>query len=323
MKVLITRKIPRVVLDHLSKHTSLQIEMLEGEPLTEEQLIQKVQDVDALLTVIPDQITKTVINAAPNLKVISTYSVGYDHIDLKAATEKGIPVTNTPGDLTESVAEFTWALILAIAKKIVVSDKYVRSGCFKCWEPLLYMGPRINEKTLGLVGLGSIGCHVARMAKGFNMNVLYYDIKQNQKAELETGAKYVSLHDLLEKSDFVSIHVPLLPSTQHLIDLNALKKMKPTAYLVNTSRGPVIDEDALAKALEEKWIEGAALDVFEEEPHIYDKLMSLDNVILTPHIASATREARIQMARIAAENIIEVLINNKTPTNLVNRDLNA
>jgi glyoxylate reductase len=322
MKVLITREIPKTAYNILKKHPSLTLDMREDAPLSEEELIEAVKDVDAMIAVIPDKINEKVLNAAPNLKLVAHYAVGYDNIDLATATKNGIYVSNTPGNLTETVAEFSMALMLAIGKKIVEADQYTRDGYYKYWDPMVFLSATFWGKTIGIVGMGRIGFHLAKIAKhGFNMQVLYHDSQRNDAAEKELGAIYTSLDDLLEKSDFVSLHVPLLPSTRHLISSRELKKMKPTAYLINTSRGPVVEEDALYIALRDKIIEGAAIDVYEKEPQMYAGLHELPNVILTPHIASATREARIQMAKMAAENVVEVLINKRPPLNLVNNDV--
>ncbi len=322
MKVLITREIPKTALTILKKHPSLELEALSGPPLTEEELIEKVKDIDALIAVIPDKINEKVMSVAPNLKIVAHYAVGYDNIDLTAATNLGIYVSNTPGDLTADVAEFTFSLMLSLSKKIVEADAYTRNGLYKYWDPMVFLGTKLHGKVLGIVGMGRIGSHLAGIAKnGFNMQIIYYDNKRNDAAEQEHGIIYASLEELLEKSDFVSLHVPLLPSTHHLITERELKKMKPGAYLINTSRGAVVEEDALYVALKENWIEGAALDVYEKEPEMYKGLRDLKNVILTPHIASATREARIQMAKMAADNVVEVLINKKQPINLVNQDV--
>lgn len=323
MKVLITREIPRAGIELLRKHATLELDYREGPPLTVEEMKEAVAGKDAVISVIPDKITKEIMEAAgPQLKIVANYAVGYDNIETKSASELGIYVSNTPGDLTEAVAEHSLALLMAVGRHIVEGDKFMRDDKYKYWEPLIFLGPKFADKTLGIIGFGRIGQHLAKIAKGgFNMRILYHDAKRYDREESEIGAIYTNLEDLLENSDFISLHVPLLPSTKHLIGEREFKKMKPTAYLINTARGPVIDEDALIVALEENWIEGAALDVFEEEPHISDRLKALDNLVVTPHIGSATREARIEMARMAAENVIEVLINGKPPVNLVNKDI--
>ena len=322
MKVLITREIPRAGVELLRKH-ALELDYRKGAPLSDSELKKAIKDADAVISVIPDNISREVLESAKNLKVIANYAVGYDNTDVKAASEMGIYVSNTPGDLTESVAEHSMALMLAVGRKIVQADKFVREGKYKYWDPMIFLGPTFSEKTLGLIGFGRIGQWFAKLAKGaFNMRVLYTDIARNESAEKEIGAIYTSMDELLEQSDIVSIHVPLLPSTKHLITRREIKKMKPTAILINTARGPIIDEDDLCVALRENWISGAGIDVYEQEPKIYAGLKELENVVLTPHIGSATRESRIEMARMAAANVIEVLINKKPPISLVNKDIN-
>lgn len=322
MKLLITRKIPQAGIEILEKHPEIELDYRQGPPLSKEALIHAVKDAHAIIPVIPDRIDKDVIEAADKLKIIATYSVGYDHIDASAATQKGIYVANTPGDLTESVAEHSLALMMALGRRVVAGDQFVRDGKYKYWDPMLFLGPKFLGKTLGIIGLGRIGTHFAKIAKnGLNMNILYSDPKRSVEREKEVNAKYVTVDELLEHSDVISVHCNLCEETKHLIGEKELRKMKPTAYIINTARGPIIDEAALYTALKENWIEGAALDVFEDEPNVYNGLTELENVVLTPHIASATREARIQMARMAAQNVIDVLIDNKAPSNLVNKEL--
>lgn len=274
---------------------------------------------DALLSVLTDKINAEIMDAAgPQLKIIANYAVGFDNIDLAAAKERRIMVTNTPDVLTNTVAEHTFALILAIAHRIAEGDRFSRAGLYKAWGPELLLGTDVSGKTLGIVGLGRIGSRVAHhAAKGFGLKVLYTDPKPNPDFDKEYGATYLAgVDELLPECDFVSIHVPLLESTHHLINETRLRLMKKTAYLINTSRGPIIDEKALAAALSKGWIKGAAVDVFEFEPEITPELKNLDNIILTPHIASATRETREKMAILAAKNIIEAL-EGKTPPNLI------
>ncbi len=319
MKVLITREIPDVGIRLFEKYPQIQIDYRKGKPLSENELLKAIKDVDAIIPVIPDQINKKVIKSATNLKVIATYSVGYDHIDIGAATNNKIYVANTPGDLTESVAEHTFALMLAVAKRIVEADIYCRKGKYKYWEPLSFLSPKLFGKTVGIIGAGRIGEQFARMCKyGLNMKILYQDPKPKFEMESLLDAKKVELDELLDQSDVVSFHCNLCESTMHMIGVSELKKMKPTAYILNTARGKMIDEKALANALEKGYISGAGLDVFENEPEIYSKLLTLPNVVLTPHIASATREARIEMAMMAAQNVLDVLIYKKPPTHLVN-----
>lgn len=323
MIIAITRKIPRAGIELLKKHPSLELKINDGPPLSPTQLKAFVKDATAIIPMIPDNINEEIMLAAgPNLKLIAHYAVGYDNIDLEAANKLGIYVSNTPGDLTESIAEFILGLMLAVGKSIVPADKYVRENNFKYFDPLIFLGPKFYGKTLGVVGFGRVGQHLTKICKnGLGMRVLYFDHSRKNKEEAALGATYSKLEDLLEQADFVSLSVPLLPSTKHLIGEKELKKMKPTAYLINTSRGAVIDEDALFVALKDKWIEGAALDVFEEEPKMYPGLSKLSNIVVTPHIASATREARIDMARLAADNVVEVLINKRPPVNLVNKSV--
>ena len=274
---------------------------------------------DALLSILTDKIDADVMEAGlPTLKVVANYAVGYDNIDVNSAKAKNIIVTNTPGVLTETVAEHTFALILSIAHRIAESDKFTRDGKYHAWGPELLLGTNIAGKTLGVVGLGRIGTRVAHHAvKGFGMKVVYTDLKANPEFEKEFSAVFAdSIDTLLPQSDFVSIHVPMNEANRHLINAERLGKMKKLAYLINTSRGPIVDELALATALKDGVIAGAALDVYEFEPKITPGLIELSNVILTPHTASATLETRNKMAVMAATNIVEAL-NGKTPPNLV------
>ncbi len=321
-KVYVTRIIPEPGLEILRKYVDVELHESKEWPPKREELIEKVKDKDGLLCLLTDKIDAEVMDAAPNLKVISTYSVGFDHIDIEAATKRGIYVTHTPGVLTDAVAEFTVGLLLAVTRKIVDADKIVRGGQWdKPWNPFFLTGPELKGKTLGIVGLGRIGRAVAKKVKGFEMKVIYYDVYRNEKAEKELGVEYADLETLLKTSDFVSLHVPLLKETYHMIGEKELKMMKPTAYLINTARGAVVDTDALVKALKEGWIAGAALDVFEQEPLPPDHpLTKLDNVILAPHIASATIEARRKMAELAANNLVAVL-KGEMPPALVNKEV--
>jgi len=292
----------------------------EDRVLTKEELIAalKDQNYDALFCLLTDKIDGEVMDAfGPQLKIIANMAVGFDNINAADAKKHGIMITNTPGVLTNTVAEHTFTLMLSIAHRISEADKFTRAGKYIGWAPMLMLGSDLSGKTLGVVGLGRIGSRVAHHGvKGFEMKVLYYDVNRNEEFEKEFGAVFVSLDDLLKQSDFVSIHVPLLPATRHLINAEKLKLMKLTSYLVNTSRGPVIDEAALAKALADKTIKGAALDVFEFEPAINPDLIKLDNVILTPHIASATEETRSKMSALAATNIVEAL-EGRIPPNIL------
>jgi glyoxylate reductase len=308
-KVFVTREIPEEGIN-LLKEKGYEVEVSDFDGvLPREQLLEKIKGADAVLPLLTDKIDAEFFDAAgPQLKVIANYAVGYDNINIEEAKRRGIVTTNTPEVLTESVVEHTIALICAIAMRIVEADKYMRNGNYKGWAPKLLMGHDIAGKTLGLVGLGRIGSLVAkRMKDGFDMRVMYYDVNRSQDLEKNAGLEYAELDAVLKESDFISVHVPLLPATKHLISFEQFKMMKPTAYLINTSRGPVVDEKELVEALKNGVICGAALDVFEEEPKMAPGLAELDNVIVTPHIASATEETRGAMSELAAKNIIEVL----------------
>ena len=306
-KVFVTQKIPEKGIQLLRKHFLVKV-YPKDQIIPRHELLKEVKHCDALLSLLTEKIDEEVLKANPHLKVVSNYAVGYDNIDLKAATAKGIPVCNTPGVLEDAVAEHTFALLLAITKRIAEADHFVRAGKYKRWEPMLFLGTELEGKTIGIIGLGRIGAGVAERArKGMKVNVLYHDIKRNKQFEKEYQARFVSISELLRRSDFVSLHVPLLPSTRHLIGKKELALMKKTAYLINTSRGPVIDEKELVKALQKKQIAGAGLDVYEHEPRLTPGLTKLKNVILTPHTASATIEARTAMSELAAQNIIDVL----------------
>jgi|YelNatPaOPRAMG01_1025707.scaffolds.fasta_scaffold06618_3 glyoxylate reductase len=316
-----TREIPKRGLDIIRENFDVDLWPDEAPP-SKEEIIRRVKDKQALVSLLTDPIDEEVINSAPNLRIIAQYAVGFDNIDLKAATKRGIYVTNTPEVLTETTADFAFALMLAVARRVVEADKYVRNGKWKvAWHPLMMLGEDVHGRTLGIVGLGRIGCAVARRAKGFDMKILYYDVIRREDLERELGIKYVDLETLLRESDFVTIHTPLTPETYHLIGEKQLRMMKKTAFLINTSRGKVVDQKALYKALKEGWIAGAALDVFEQEPiSMDDPLLELENVVLAPHIASATHETRSKMAEIVAENLL-AFKRGEVPPTLVNKDV--
>ena len=320
-KIFVTRPIPKIGIDMLKvKNYEVVInEKAEGRAATKDELVAGAKGVDAILSILTDKIDAEVMDAGtPTLKVVANYAVGFDNIDVEAAKQRKIMITNTPGVLTNTVAEHTFSLMLAIAHRISEADRFSRAGKYHAWGPNMLLGTDLSGKTLGIVGLGRIGSRVAFHAvKGFEMKVLYTDPKPNPEFEKEFGAQYVEkIDDLLPLCDFVSIHVPLLDSTKHLINESRLRIMKRSAYLINTSRGPIIDEKALAVALSKDVIRGAAIDVYEFEPEIVPELKLLDNVIITPHIASATEETRNKMAEMAAQNIIEAL-EGRTPPNLV------
>ncbi|OGY22698.1 MAG: D-glycerate dehydrogenase [Candidatus Woykebacteria bacterium GWB1_45_5] len=317
-KVFVARPIPEEGIK-LMREKGFQVDVNPTDRvLSKEELKEAIAGYDGVLALLSDKIDGEVLDAAgKQLKIVANYAVGYDNIDVKAATERKVFVTNTPGVLTEAVAEHAFTLLLSVAKRIVEADSFVRAGKFKQWEPLDFLGPQIWGKTIGIIGLGRIGSFVAQIAHGgFNMEVLYHDVVKNEEFEMRFSAKYRELPDLLKMSDFVSVHVPLIPATRHLISAKEFGQMKPTAILINTSRGPVVDEVALVEALKVKKIAGAGLDVYEHEPQLTPGLVDLPNVVLTPHTASATHEARSAMSKIAAENIIAAL-EGKQPPNLV------
>ncbi|HHF55758.1 MAG TPA: D-glycerate dehydrogenase [Thermoplasmatales archaeon] len=314
-KIFITRRLPEEGLKMLDEH---EVEIFEGDaPPSKQEIIEGTRGKDALICLLTDKIDSEVMNASSNLKIIANYAAGYDNIDIDEATKRGIFVTNTPGVLTETVADLAWALILAAARRIVEGDKFMREGKFKGWAPMLLLGSDVYGKTLGIVGAGRIGQAVAKRAKGFNMRILYYSRKRKENFEKECNAEYVDLETLLREADFVSLHTPLTPETYHMIGEKELKMMKSSAYLINTGRGKCVDEKALVKALKEGWIRGAALDVFENEPEIEPELKELENVVLTPHIGSASYETRSRMAVMVAENVLAAL-KGEIPPNCIN-----
>jgi glyoxylate reductase len=318
MKVFVTRKIPGESLEKLkSKGYEVIISDL-GRPVTPEELLEGIKGADAVMSLLNDKIDGDVMDAAgPQLKIISNYAVGFDNIDIDAATKRGIVVTNTPSDeVNEAVAEHTWALILALARRIVEADEATRHGAYKGWEPDIFLGTNLIGKTLGIVGMGRIGSMVARRAQGYKMNVLYNKRTPDPEAERELGVKFASLDELLAQSDFVTLHVPLTPETRHMIDKESFAKMKKGSYLVNTARGPVASERDLIDALASGQLAGAALDVFDNEPNISPELIGNQQVITTPHIASATREARNKMGEQSVGAIIDVLSGIK-PQNII------
>ena len=319
-KVFVTRKIPETGISLLQKHCQVKV-YSKDQVIPKQELLKEVKNCDALLCLLTDTIDQEIIDVNPHLKIISNYAIGFNNIDVAYATKKGIPVTNTPGRaILDAVAEHTFGLIFAVTKRICEGDQFTRAGKYKTWEPLLLLGMELVGKTMGIVGLGRIGSGVVQRAKAMGMKIVYYDIKKNQQFEQEFQAKYVSIPELLKSADIVSLHVPLLPSTHHLIGKKELSFMKKNAYIINTSRGPVIDERALVQSLHKKQIAGAGLDVYEFEPKLTSGLTKLQNVVLTPHIASATIEARSEMSLDAAENILAVL-QGKKPKFLVNLEV--
>jgi glyoxylate reductase len=286
-----------------------------------EVLMKKVKGIQGLLSLVTDKVDSALMDNAPGLKVIANMAVGYDNIDLSAATERHIMVTNTPGVLSETTADTAMMLILAVARRLIEADRYVRAHEWTTWTPKMMVGRDVHGKTLGIYGLGRIGEEVAKRARGFDMKVIYHNRRRRPELERKSGLGYRSLDGLLKEADFLTIHVPLTQETRHSIGERELSLMKPTAYLVNTSRGPVVDEAALIKALKDKVIAGAGLDVYEREPVAADNpLLSMDNVVVTPHIGSASVETRTAMAVIAVQNIVAAL-KGETPPNLVNKEL--
>ncbi len=319
MKIFVTRNIPEQGLAVLRKEFTVEVNLLDR-VLRKEEIIAGVKGKDGLLCLLTDQIDADVINAEPNLKMIASYAVGYDNIDVAAATKRGIPVSNTPGVLTETTAELAWALLFSVARRVVEGDTFTREGAFKGWAPMLMLGQDVSQKTLGVIGTGRIGTAFALKSKGFHMNILYTDEQRNEQLEQQLGAKKVSLIQLLKESDFISIHAPLTEKTHHLISEKELRLMKKTAVLINTARGPIIDEKALVKALREQWIFGAGLDVYEKEPSISEELKRLKNVVLQPHTGSGTFETRTKMALMAAENMM-IGLKGGIPPNCVNPEV--
>jgi len=321
MKVYVTRKIPERGIAML-KEKGYEVDVSEKDGvLTKDELATalRTKPYDAVLCLLTDTIDKDVFNAAaPSVKIFSNYAVGFNNIDVPEAKARGIMITNTPGVLTETVAEHAFALILATASRIVEADAFTRAGKYTGWAPMMFLGSDVSHKTLGILGAGRIGSRVAHHGKhGFDMNVIYYDVKRNEEIEKTIGASYRNTPEaVLKEADVVSIHVPLLDSTKHLINKERLAMMKPSAYIVNTSRGPVIDEVALVEALKNNVIKGAALDVFENEPQLAPGLAELSNVVITPHIASATEETRSKMSEMAAQAIVDAL-EGRRPVNLV------
>ena len=307
-RILVTRKLPSSVLDKL--RAVARVDVYAGDTaIPPDELRARVAGADALICLLTDTIDRSVIDAAPSLKVIANVAVGYNNIDIVHARSRGIVVTNTPDVLTESVADFTWALLLAITRRLSEGERLVRRGEWKGWALDLMLGTELRGKQLGLVGLGRIGRAVAVRAPAFGMRVAYASRRKSAGAGIEPGpdAELMSLDRLLTTSDVVSLHVPLTPETRHLIDKRALARMKRSAYLINTARGPVVDEEALAWALQQHLIAGAALDVYEHEPAIHPDLLGLENVLLVPHLGSGTTETRTAMADLAASNALAVL----------------
>ena len=312
-KVFITRRLPQPALDLILPACDAEVWQDELPP-PRDVLLSKVRDVEGLLSLLTDKIDAALMDHAPKLKVISNCAVGYDNIDVAAATQRGIAVGNTPGVLTETTADFAFALLMAAARRLVEADRYTRAGKWKTWGLTVLLGQDIYGATLGLIGLGRIGAAMAKRAKGFDMRVLYYDPYRREDLEQQLGITFADLDTVVREADFVSVHTPLTNETKHLINADLLRKMKKTAILVNTSRGPVVDQAALYVALRDGIIAGAALDVTDPEPiAMDDPLLTLENCIIAPHIASASVTTRTKMAVMAAENLLAGLRGERLP----------
>jgi glyoxylate reductase len=324
-KLFITREIPKVGIERLKDKFEIELWNEYWAP-PRDVLLKKASEVDAMVTLLTDKIDRELLDRAKNLRIIAQYAVGFDNIDIRYATEKGVYVTNTPEVLTHATADLAMALLLAVTRRIVEADSFVRNGEWERsrtgWHPLMLLGMELNGKILGVIGMGRIGREVAKRARSFGMKIVYYDLRRlPQEEEDSLGAKFLDLEELLSTSDVVTIHANLTEQTRHLINEQRLRLMKPTAYLINVARGAIVDTNALVKALKEGWIAGAGLDVFEEEPlPASHELTKLKNVVLAPHIGSATIEARNAMAEKVALNLIEFL-NGRVPPDLVNKDV--
>lgn len=315
-RVYVTRIIPDQGLDLVREFCEATI-WREELPPPREVILRETRDADGLLSLLTDRVDGELMDACPRLRVVSNFAVGFDNLDVPAATERGIVMGNTPGVLTETTADFAFALLMAAARRIVEGVEYVRADRWKTWGPMLLMGHDVHGATLGLVGLGRIGAEMARRASGFSMRILYYDVFRREDLEKSLGIEYAPLDEVLSRADFVSIHTPLTPETHHLMNAERFATMKRDAILINTSRGPVVDTEALAQALRSGEIGGAALDVTEPEPLPADHpLVHMPNCIIVPHIASASKTTRGQMAEIAARNLIAGLQGEPMPAGL-------
>ncbi len=318
-RVLVTRRLFPEAIKIIEESAEVEVYPSDEDPIPREVLLEKAKDKEGLLLMLTDRADGELFDAAPRLRVVSNYAVGYNNIDVAEATRRGILVTNTPGVLTDATADCAFMLLLAVSRRLVEVDRFVREGRWvKAWGPRMLLGSEVTGKTLGILGLGRIGRAMVPRAKGFKMRVLYHSRTRNKEAEEKLGVEYRSFEGLLRESDYLSIHVPLTEETRGMIGVDELRMMKPTAYLINTARGPVVDEEALIRALKEGWIAGAGLDVHAREPLEPDNpLIKLDNVVLTPHIGSATYETRLAMALKAAENLVAAL-RGQRPPDLVN-----
>ena len=319
-KVLITRKIFDEAIAIIKMHFDMEDNQRDV-AFSPEELIRRLQDKAGAIILLTDRIDENVLSHCPDLKIVCNIAVGYNNIDVQACTRHKVMVTNTPGVLDDTTADFTWALLLATARRLVEGDQYLRSSQWNGWKLMEFLGYDVHHKVLGICGLGRIGQGVARRAKGFNMQILYTDlVRATLPVEKELETRFVDKRTLLSESDFVTLHVPLGPQTTHYISTAELTLMKPTAILINASRGPVVDEKALVQVLQEGKIAGAGLDVYEREPEVEPALLQVTNVVLAPHIASASYETRLRMAMMAADNLVAGLAGNRPP-NLVNEEV--
>jgi glyoxylate reductase len=316
-----SNEVPEEALDIVRKVAEVKVNDSYGTP-SRDVLLREVADVDGLYCNITEKVDAQVLEAGKKLKIVASMSVGFDHIDLETATRRGILATHTPGVLTEAVADETFGLMLAVARRLVEADGYVREGSWKLkWSPMLLVGRDVYGKTLGIYGLGRIGIAVAKRAKGFGMRIIYYDAFRNEEAEKSLGIEFKSKEDVIRESDYLSVHVPLLPETKNSIGPKEFTMMKRTAFLINTARGGVVDEKALVEALRAETIAGAALDVFEKEPVDMDNpLLKMKNVVVAPHLASGSIESRTAMAVLAAQNMVAGLTG-QVPPNLINKQV--
>jgi glyoxylate reductase len=319
-KIYITRKLPDLVVEKLKEVSEVKMWEKEDEPVPRQILEKEIQDVDGLYCLLTETIDEHLLNLAPKLKIVSNMAVGYNNIDVAAATKKGIMVTNTPGVLTETTADLTFALLMATARRLVEASDYLREGSWKTWSPMQLTGQDIYGATLGIFGLGRIGEALAKRARGFDMKILYHNRSRNSEAEEQLGIQYTDKETLLREADFVCVLTPYTPETINYIGAPELSLMKPTACLINTARGGIVNEEALYQALKDGVIWGAGLDVFDEEPVKTDHpLLRLPNVTALPHIGSASNNTRLKMAMLAAENLLQGL-QGETPKNLVNKN---
>jgi len=319
-KILVTGKLPDQIMKTLAEHCVIEANS-EDKPMAMDAILALIPDKDGLLSMITDRVDEDLMNRAPRLRIISQMAVGYNNIDVDAATRRGIAVTNTPGVLTDATAELAFALLLAVARRVVEGDKMVRQGRFRYWAPFLFLGSEVSGKTLGIIGMGRIGKAVAKRASGFDMKIIYHNPDRlNVSEEERYGAQFKGLEALLSEADFVSLHVPLTEKTRYLISKQELALMKKTAFLINTSRGPVVNEKDLVEALRTGVIAGAGIDVYENEPALEPGLALLENAVLLPHVGSGTLETRTKMAEMAAESLL-IGLGGNVPPRMVNPEV--